>query len=65
MKRRFNVNSYQVQRWLKNAGAVCAQFIIPLTIFQGIRTLFFPTTFDVFLLAILALFAVSIYMEWF
>ncbi|WP_110111510.1 hypothetical protein [Bacillus sp. CGMCC 1.16541] len=64
MRRRFSVNSYQIQRWFKNAGAICAQFIIPLTIFQGIRTLFFPTTFDVFLLAIFALCAVAIYMEW-
>lgn len=66
MKKRINLqfNSYQVQRWFKMIGAACAQFIIPLTIIQGIRTLFFPTTFDVFLLAIFALITIVLYLEW-
>ncbi|TYR82259.1 hypothetical protein FZC66_01260 [Priestia megaterium] len=64
MKKRLNFNSYQMQRWIKNVGAACAQFIIPLTIIQGIRTLFFPTTFDVFLLALFALVTIALYLEW-
>ncbi|MBU3572280.1 hypothetical protein IUJ58_14960 [Priestia aryabhattai] len=64
MKKRINVNSYQLQRLLKTAGAACGQFIVPLTIFQGIRTLFFPTTFDVLLLALLAILAVALYSDW-
>lgn len=61
MKKRFN--SYKFQKWTRNASAVCAQFIIPLTIFQAVRTLFFPTTFDVLLLTLLVILAAAIYLE--
>jgi hypothetical protein len=62
MRRRFN--SYKFQKWTRNATAVCAQFIIPLTIFQAVRTIFFPTTFDVLLLTLLVIAAAAIYLEW-
>lgn len=62
MKKRFN--SYKFQKWTRNASAVCSQFIIPLTIFQAVRTFFFPTTLDVLLLTLLIILAAAIYLEW-
>ncbi|KOO46950.1 hypothetical protein [Priestia koreensis] len=64
MKRKFNFNSMQAQKWLKTIGAGCAQFIIPLTIFQAVRTLFFPSILDVFLLILFVLLSLAIYLEW-
>jgi len=63
MKKRFN--RYSLPPWLRNFKAILEQFALPLAIFQGIRTLFFPTTFDVFLLAILVVLTISIHLEWF
>lgn len=62
MKRRFN--PYTLPPWLKQIREVGIQIIIPLTIFQGIRTIFFPTSFDVLLLAILILLAISFRYDW-
>jgi hypothetical protein len=62
MRRRYN--PYSLPPWLRYCRSVAAQFIIPLTIFQGIRTIFLPTTFDVMLLAIFILLAVSFHLEW-
>ena len=62
MKRR-KYNSYTFTRWAKTARAVSAQLIIPFTIFQGIRTLFFPTTFDVMLLTVFILITLAIQFE--
>ncbi|MFB6467965.1 hypothetical protein ACE38V_14350 [Cytobacillus sp. Hz8] len=56
-------NQYRYPPWLRTCRNVCAQFIIPISIFQGIRTIFFPTTFDVLLLAILILLAVAVYLR--
>ncbi|MBZ5749414.1 MULTISPECIES: hypothetical protein [Metabacillus] len=62
MKRRFN--PYTLPPWLKQIREVGIQIIIPLTIFQGIRTIFFPTSFDVLLLAILILLAIAFRYDW-
>ncbi|KKK33045.1 membrane protein [Mesobacillus campisalis] len=56
-------NPYTYPRWLRNVRSVCAQFAIPFCVFQGIRTIFFPTTFDVLLLAILILLSLAIHFE--
>mgnify|MGYP003408709579 len=48
MKKRFN--PYNGAPWINNIKMLCAPFIVPICIFQGIRTLFFPTIFDVLLL---------------
>ena len=55
---------YSYPPWLRQTRAICVQFIIPITIFQGIRTIFLPTTFDVILLAIFILLACSLFLEW-
>ncbi|MBU8905061.1 hypothetical protein KH400_00480 [Desertibacillus haloalkaliphilus] len=45
--------------WLRRARDVLYQFTFPLLIFQLIRTIFFPSTFDVFLLILLAALYIS------
>jgi hypothetical protein len=62
MKRRYN--PYSLPPWLRQVRAVCAQIIIPLTIFQAIRTIFLPTTLDVILLAMFILIAIALHLEW-
>ncbi|MGM9926567.1 MAG: hypothetical protein ACI35P_01325 [Bacillus sp. (in: firmicutes)] len=58
MKKRFN--PYNSPTWFNNIKMLCAPFIVPICIFQGIRTLFFPTIFDVLLLIVLIGLTVSI-----
>ncbi|MBB5324587.1 hypothetical protein HNQ34_001684 [Anoxybacillus tepidamans] len=57
-------NPYSWPPWLRQLCAICAQVIIPITIFQAIRTILWPTTFDVILLAILVLLAVAFHLDW-
>lgn len=62
MKRRFN--PYTLPPWVRQIREIGIQIIIPLTIFQGIRTVFFPTSFDVLLLALLILLAAAFRYDW-
>lgn len=57
-------NPYSWPPWLRQLRAICAQVIIPITVFQAIRTILLPTTFDVLLLAILVLLAVAFHLDW-
>ncbi|RKD23875.1 hypothetical protein BEP19_05455 [Ammoniphilus oxalaticus] len=41
------------------------QIILPLGIFQLIRTLFFPTSFDVVLFLIISFIYIGIELDWF
>jgi hypothetical protein len=61
MRRRYN--PYTLPPWLRKARGVCQQFSIPFCIFQGIRTILFPTAFDVLFLIALILLAVAFKME--
>ena len=61
MKKRFN--RYMLPPWMQKVKRVCGQFIIPFTIFQGIRTLLLPTTFDILLLIFFILIALALYFE--
>ncbi|SEM33530.1 hypothetical protein SAMN05192533_102225 [Mesobacillus persicus] len=61
MRKRYNPYTYP--RWLKNIRGVCAQFAIPISVFQGIRTILFPTGFDVLLLALVILGAVALHLQ--
>ncbi|MCQ6273506.1 hypothetical protein JMM81_00770 [Bacillus sp. V3B] len=61
MKRRYN--PYTLPPWLRTCRAVFQQFAIPFSIFQGIRTILIPTTFDVLLLAVFILIAVAFHLE--
>jgi len=40
------------------------QILLPLIVFQFIRTVLFPTSFDVVLLGLLALLYVAIVLDW-
>ncbi|KKI92298.1 hypothetical protein [Bacillus sp. SA1-12] len=62
MKRRYN--PYTLPPWVRQIRDVGIQIIIPLTIFQGIRTVFFPTSFDVLLLALLIFLAIAFRYDW-
>ncbi|KGR90440.1 membrane protein [Ureibacillus massiliensis 4400831 = CIP 108448 = CCUG 49529] len=54
-KRRKSYNPYLLPPWLRKVRFYCKQMIIPIAVFQGLRTLFLPTTGD-FLLLILLIF---------
>ncbi|NMH69892.1 hypothetical protein HF072_13975 [Bacillus sp. RO3] len=58
------INQYTLQKWMGNAKLICKQFIIPFTIFQGIRTILLPTTFDVLLLTLFIGIGLAIYFDW-
>ncbi|PLT32437.1 hypothetical protein [Bacillus sp. V5-8f] len=62
MKRKYS--PYALPPWLRTVRSVCSQFIIPFTVFQGIRTLLLPTAVDVLILAIFILIAVAFQLEW-
>ncbi|WP_256234489.1 hypothetical protein [Bacillus sp. EB600] len=61
MKRRFN--KYTMPVWFQNLKRIFGQFVIPICVFQGIRTIFLPTVFDVLLFTFLILLALAIYLE--
>ncbi|MDE3839792.1 hypothetical protein C0966_10520 [Bacillus methanolicus] len=61
MRRRYN--PYTLPPWLKTLRNVCNQFIIPFCVFQGIRTILLPTTFDVLLLTIFVLLALALHFD--
>ncbi|WP_445489667.1 hypothetical protein [Niallia sp. 03133] len=61
MKRKFN--PYNLPPWLRTVRNACSKFIIPFCIFQGIRTMLLPTTFDVLFLSLLIVLALSIYLD--
>ncbi|RSK28037.1 hypothetical protein EJF36_14760 [Bacillus sp. HMF5848] len=62
MKRRFSL--YGWPPWRLHIRPFIFSCIIPLTVFQGIRTLILPTSFDVVLLGLLILLACSLYLDW-
>ncbi|MED4401105.1 hypothetical protein [Metabacillus fastidiosus] len=62
MRRRYN--RYTLPSWLKQIREVGVQIIVPLSVFQAVRTVIFPTSFDVLLLAILIGLALALHYEW-
>jgi hypothetical protein len=62
MRKRYN--PYALPPWLRQIRNLCAQFIVPITVFQAIRIIIIPTTLDVILLAIFIFLALSFYFEW-
>ncbi|MFZ2462718.1 MAG: hypothetical protein WAW77_03635 [Caldibacillus thermoamylovorans] len=61
MRRKYN--PYLLPSWARTIREVGKQLIIPFTIFQGIRTLIIPTTFDVILLLIFLLIVALFQMD--
>ncbi|WAA10237.1 hypothetical protein [Fervidibacillus albus] len=60
---RRKTNPYLMPSWLRTIRTVIGQLIIPFTIFQTIRTLIFPTTFDVILLILFIFIAIAFYFD--
>ncbi|MEK4627849.1 MAG: hypothetical protein ABS944_04935 [Solibacillus sp.] len=50
---RKNYNPYLLPPWLRKFRFLMKGCIIPLAIFQGIRTIFFPTSGDIILFILL------------
>ena len=61
MRRKYN--PYLLPPWLRQVRFVSRQLIIPFAIFQALRTLIIPTTFDVILLIIFLVIAGLFYFE--
>ncbi|MEH7387746.1 hypothetical protein V7147_20445 [Bacillus sp. JJ1521] len=62
--KRGRFRKYSYPQWLRQTRDFCAQFIIPITVVQAVRTIFIPTTIDVFFLAILIFLIVCIHLDW-
>jgi hypothetical protein len=62
MKRKFNQQTFQ--SWIRTAKDIGKQFIIPFVVFQAVRTILLPTSFDVLLLAIFILLSLAFYFDW-
>ena len=52
---RKHYNPYLLPPWLRKTRFYCRTIIIPITVFQGVRTLFLPTTLDFVILCLLGL----------
>ncbi|WP_144461364.1 hypothetical protein [Siminovitchia fortis] len=61
MKRK--LNQYTLRSWMRTFKDACKQLIIPFTIFQAIRTILFPSTFDVLLLTVFIIIALSYHYD--
>ncbi|MBM7554609.1 hypothetical protein [Thalassobacillus pellis] len=55
---------YRLPPWCRQWLYILEKATIPLMIFQLIRTLFFPTTLDVFLLGIFVGAFIAFHLEW-
>ncbi|MBP1947683.1 hypothetical protein SAMN05216232_1683 [Virgibacillus subterraneus] len=55
---------YKLPPWARNSIIVIERVTLPILIFQLIRTMLFPTSFDVFLLGILVGIFIAFYLEW-
>lgn len=57
-------NPYLLPKWLRKVRFYCKQCILPLIIFQGIRTIFLPTTGDIIVLLILCVIGYALFQDW-
>ncbi|MGG3842172.1 hypothetical protein [Anoxybacillus kestanbolensis] len=55
---------YNPYPWLRKLRFITEQCIIPITVVQAIRTILFPTTIDVILLAIFILLSFALHYDW-
>lgn len=58
-------NKFVLPPWAQGFKPICRQFIVPLCIFQGLRTILIPTIFDVLLLTAMILIALALHFELF
>lgn len=55
---------YRLPPWLRQCIFVIEKSVLPIVIFQLIRTLIFPTTLDVLLLGFVAGIFCAFYLDW-
>lgn len=55
---------YKLPPWARHCLIVVEKITLPIMIFQLIRTLLIPTTFDILLLGVLIGLVVAFYLEW-
>ncbi|MBP2077436.1 hypothetical protein [Oceanobacillus polygoni] len=55
---------YKLPPWARHCLFVFEKVLLPIVIFQLIRTLLIPTTFDVLLSGILIGLIIAFYLEW-
>ncbi|MFC2948492.1 hypothetical protein [Virgibacillus sediminis] len=55
---------YRLPPWARHCIEVIEKVTLPILVFQLIRTLFFPSTLDVFLLGLLVGLFIAFYLEW-
>lgn len=60
---RKNYNPYLLPKTVRRIRFYCKAIIIPIVVFQGLRTLFFPTTGDVILFVLLSVIAYLLYSD--
>lgn len=55
---------YRLPPWLRKIIFIVEKALIPVLIFQLLRTLFFPSTLDLFILSLLICLFIVFYLEW-
>ncbi|WP_182200436.1 hypothetical protein [Paraliobacillus salinarum] len=55
---------YRLPPWCRTWLIIIERCLLPVLIVQCLRTLFFPTTLDVFLLGLFTGIYVAFYLEW-
>lgn len=55
---------YRLPPWARKCIIVIESVTLPILIFQLLRTLFFPSTLDVFILGLLTGLFIAFYLEW-
>ncbi|MGJ9457109.1 hypothetical protein [Oceanobacillus sp. CF4.6] len=55
---------YKLPPWARQCLFILERITLPIMIFQLVRTLFIPTTFDILLLGILIGLFIAFYLEW-
>ncbi|MCP8967328.1 hypothetical protein [Ectobacillus ponti] len=63
MRRFRRTYNFSTPSWLRDIQTMLGDFIIPIAVFQALRTLIFPTFFDFILLAVLIGLAVKTYYQ--
>jgi uncharacterized membrane protein (DUF2068 family) len=64
IKHKFSQFKFQSKSWGYQVIEGAKQIFIPLSIFQLIRTIFFPTVFDVILLIVIFLVIIFVMLDW-
>lgn len=64
-KKKYYYRRLKYPPWFLTIRDGCAQICLPLVIFQLIRTLLLPTSFDVILLLLLVALCAALMLEWF